>query len=556
MPRYTIGIDYGTLSARAVLADIHCGQILAQSEFIYPHSVIKTSLQGVTPLGLDWALQHPQDYLDSLKSLIPDLLRSSGVHPEDVIGIGTDVTASTVFPIRSDGTPLCFLPEFEGHPNAYIKLWKHQAAQDKADKITSLASAWKVEWLQYFGGKVSATWLLPKVLELLEQDQKLYMAMDHYIEASDWIVLQLCGVLSRNACAAGYKSMYNRLDGYPARSFLKALNPGLENLNEEKLSGPILPVGSCAGGLTKDMATILGLSEGTAIAAGMVDAHACLLAAGITNPSEMLSILGTSGCHIVLDKVKVPIPGICGAVEDGILSGFTSYEAGQVCYGEHFEWLAEHFIPPEYHLEMKAKKFSMHELMSEKASKLKPGESGLLALDWWNGNRSVLIDSDLTGLIVGFTLQTRAEDVYLALLEATAFGVRLIIDNFRKHDVEVDSLCAMGGISQKSPLAMQVLANVLNMIIRVPKTTQGSALGSAILGAVAAGNETGGYDDLFEAVKQMSSKENVFFYPNEECTEIYDSLYHEYQQLYDYFGRGENDVMKRLKEIRREALHN
>ena len=551
MPKYTIGIDFGTLSARAVLVDVRDGQVHTQSEFFYPHGVMEASLPDGTPLGLDWALQHPRDYLDSLKSLIPDLLISGGIHPEDVIGIGTDVTASTVFPIRADGTPLCFLKEYERHPHAYARLWKHQAAQDKADQITALAAARKESWLQDYGGKVSATWLLPKVWELLEQDPGLYAAMDHYIEASDWIVLQLCGVLTRNECAAGYKSLYSSRNGYPSKDFLKSLDPGLENLTNEKLSGPVFPTGSRAGGLTRNMAAMLGLKEGTAVAIGMIDAHASVLGAGITQPGEMLSILGTSGCHIMLGKTMRSVPGICGVVENGVMTGFTAYEAGQVCYGEHFAWLAEHFIPPDYHQEMKAGNLSMHELLSEKASKLRPGESGLLALDWWNGNRSVLVDSDLSGLLIGLTLGTRAEDVYRALLEAAAFGARRIIDNYRKHGVKIDSMCAMGGISQKNPLAMQIFADVINMPIRVPATSQGSALGSAILGAAAAGIDHGGYDDLPEAVQRMGMRENLLYHPRADCTPIYSLLYQEYELLHDYFGRGGNDVMKRLKTIKK-----
>ncbi len=550
MPRYTIGIDFGTLSARAVLADAADGRVLAQGEFPYPHGVMEAALPDGTPLGLDWALQHPGDYLEALEALVPPLLREGRVSPEDVIGIGTDVTASTVFPVREDGTPLCCLPEYAHRPHAWAKLWKHQAAQEEADRITALALARKEPWLDDYGGRVSATWLVPKAWELFKGDPKLYAAMDHYVEAADWIVWQLCGALTRNACSAGYKSFYSTDSGHPSQAFLRALDPGLETLYEDKLSGPVLPVGSRAGGLTKGMAALLGLREGTAVAAGMVDAHACVPAAGITGPGEMLSILGTSGCHIMLGTGKAPVPGICGAVPDGVLPGFTGYEAGQVCYGDHFAWLAERFTPPEYHQEAKVKSLSLHGLLSEKAALLKPGASGLLALDWFNGNRSVLVDSGLSGLILGLTLRTRAEEVYRALMEATAFGARLIFENYRRHGAAVDRVCAIGGISQKSPLAMQIFADVQGMPVRVPKASQGGALGSAILAAKASGARQGGYDDVFEAVRRMGAKDSRVYRPQAEHAQAYDTLFYEYERLHDYFGRGGNGVMKRLKALK------
>lgn len=550
MAKYAIGIDYGTLSARAMLVSVEDGRELASAVYEYPHAVMDRSLPSGKLLGPDWALQHPQDYLDALNSTVPAVLRDSRVSPEEVVGIGTDFTACTVMPVLDDGTPLCFLERFSDNPNAYVKLWKHHAAQDKANKLNEVAAQRGEHWLDNYGGKISSEWAFPKIWQVLDEAPEIYEAMDHWVEAADWIVWMLCGKQTRNSCSAGYKAMYNKRKGYPSKGFFAALDPRLRTVVRDKLSCPVTPIGSRAGGLSAQMAGRLGLREGTPVSVGNVDAHVCVPAVGIDRPDKMLAIIGTSTCHMVLGREERQVPGMCGVVEDGIMPGFAGYEAGQSCVGDHFAWFVENAVPASYVREAERAGMSIYQHLALLAEQLRPGQSGLVALDWWNGNRSVLVDVDLTGMMLGMTLQTKAEEMYRALIEATAFGTRVIVENFRASGVGVDAFVASGGISLKDPMMMQIYADVLRMPIQVAQAEQGPALGSAIFGAVAAGVEAGGYGDVFEAARRMGSAENRTYQPNPEAADLYDRIFAEYIILHDYFGRGANDVMKRLKALR------
>lgn len=552
MSKYVIGVDYGTLSGRALLVDAKSGAEIASAVYEYPHAVMEKALPTGEKLGQDWALQHPQDYVDVLTVTIPEVMRASGVSPEDVIGIGTDFTACTVLPVKKDGTPLCFLDEFKHNPHAYVKLWKHHAAQDKASRLNEIAEKRSEKWLKNYGGKISSEWAFPKLWQVIDEAPEVYAAMDAWVEAADWIVWQLCGKETRNSCCAGYKAMYNKTTGYPDKEFFRALDPRMENVIAEKLSCPVTPLGNRAGSLTEEMAKRLGLKAGIAISIGNVDAHVCVPAVGIDGPSKMLAIIGTSTCHMMMGREEKQVPGMCGVVEDGIMPGFAGYEAGQSCVGDHFAWLVNNACPPEYYDEAKKKGLSVHQLLTEKAEKLRPGQSGLLALDWWNGNRSVLVDVDLTGMMLGMTLQTTAEEMYRALIEATAYGTRMIIENYRENGVAVEEFFASGGISQKNPMAMQIYADVLGMPVKIAGSAQGPALGSAIFASVAAGEKEGGYDSVFDAARTMGKVKDLVYRPIAENVKIYDSLFTEYRRLHDYFGRGENDVMKRLKKIKAE----
>lgn len=553
MAKYTIGIDFGSLSGRAVLADTQSGAEIAMSEFDYPHGVMDQALPDGTKLGVDWALQDPRDYIDVLARTIPDLLRQTGAAPEDVVGIGTDFTACTVLPVKDDGTPLCFLPEFRANPHAYVKLWKHHAAQREANRLNEIAAARGETWLARYGGKISSEWELPKLWQVLEEAPDVYRAMDHWVEAADWIVWQLTGVQTRNSCTAGYKAMWHKREGYPDPSFFKALDPRLENVIQEKLRCPVTPLGRRAGGLTAKMAALTGLRAGTAVSIGNVDAHVTVPAVKIDGVGKLLGIMGTSTCHILLGEAERMTPGMCGVVEDGVLPGFFGYEAGQSCVGDHFAWLVKNCVPESYQAAAKARGLDIHAHLTELADALLPGESGLVALDWWNGNRSVLVDADLAGLMVGMTLRTRPEEMYRALIEATAFGTRKIVETFRQSGVPIDEFYASGGISQKNAMAMQIYADVLRMPVRIAGSPQGPALGSAIFGAVAAGRAAGGYDDIFEAARHMGKLRDAVYRPNRRHAALYDRLYGEYSSLHDYFGRGANDVMKRLKRLKKEV---
>lgn len=551
MAKYAIGVDYGTLSGRALLVNIQTGEELASSVYDYPHAVMDKTLPDGTPLGQDWALQDPQDYLDVLAHTVPAVLKESGVSSQDVIGIGTDFTACTVLPVKKDGTPLCFLPEYKNRPHAYVKLWKHHAAQDKANRLNEIAAQRKEPWLQNYGGKISSEWAIPKIWQLVDEDPEIYAAMDRFIEAADWIIWQLCGKETRNSCTAGYKEIWNKKTGFPSDEFFKALDPRLEHVVDEKLSREITPLGSRAGGLTAEAAKLTGLKEGTAVAVGNVDAHVCVPAVGIDGPGKMLAIMGTSTCHIMMGSKEYQVPGMCGVVEDGVMPGYFGYEAGQSCVGDHFAWFIDNCLPASYYEAAQKEGKNIHRYLREKAEKQRPGESGLLALDWWNGNRSVLVDVDLTGMMLGMTLQTRPEEIYRALIEATAYGTRMIIENYREHGVPVEEFVASGGISQKDPMTMQIYADVIKMPVKIAGSLQGPALGSAIFGSVAAGKEAGGYADVFDAARAMGKIKDTVYYPIEENSAVYDKLFAEYRTLHDYFGRGENDVMKRLKELKK-----
>lgn len=552
MSKYAIGLDYGTLSGRALLVDVSDGREVATSVFEYPHAVMDECLPSGKKLGMDWALQHPQDYIDVLGNTIPAVIKQSGVDPADIIGVGIDFTTCTVLPVLADSTPLCFLPEYNDNPHAYVKLWKHHAAQPYANRLNEIARELNVDWLDTFGGKISSEWLVPKIWQTLEEAPEIYEKADKFIEAADWVVWQLSGKETRNACCAGYKAIWNKKNGYPPKSFFKALDPRLENLVEDKL-GPVTAIGEKAGEITAKMAELTGLKEGIAVAVATADAHVAVPAVGITKVGELLAIMGTSTCHILLGNTEKQVPGMCGVVEDGVMPGLYGYEAGQCCVGDSFQWFIDNCLPESVFTEAKEKGVNVHKLLREKCSAKKPGESGLLALDWFNGNRSVLCDIDLTGLILGMTLQTKPEDIYRALIESTAYGTRMIVDTFNENGVTVNTFYAAGGISQKDPMTMQIYSDVLNMPVKIAGTTQCGSLGSAILGAVAAGKANGGYDDVYEAAGIMGKVKDTVYYPNPENVEIYNKLYAEYKTLHDYFGRGANDVMKRLKKIAAEG---
>lgn len=553
MHKFSIGVDFGTLSGRAVLVDVVNGEEVAVAVHEYTHGVMDERLPDGTPLGVDWALQHPQDYLDVFRVTIPQVMKMASVSPDQIVGVGIDFTACTMLPVTADGTPLCFLNEFKNRPNAWIKLWKHHAAQDEANKLNAIAEKRGEKFLRRYGGKISSEWLIPKIWQTADEDPGIYDAAARFLEAADWVVWQLTGIETRNTCTAGYKAIWHKHDGYPSNDFFKALNPKMEKLVTEKLSGPLLPVGTRAGSITAAAATLTGLKEGTAVAVANVDAHVSIPAVGITSSGKMLAIIGTSTCHMLLGDIEKEVPGMCGVVEDGIIEGFFGFEAGQSCVGDHFQWFVENCTPSDYKAEADRRGIDMHALLTEKASALKPGESGLVALDWWNGNRSVLVDVDLTGIILGMTLTTKPEEIYRALIEATAYGTRMIIDTFEENGVPVNEFYAAGGIAEKNPFVMQIYADVINREIKISGSPQAPALGSAMFGAVAAGKKAGGFDTIQEAAKVMAKVKDHTYKPVTVNAESYKKLYAEYRILHDYFGRGANDVMKRLKDIKKEV---
>ncbi|HEY3344297.1 MAG TPA: ribulokinase [Anaerolineaceae bacterium] len=557
MPKYAVGVDFGTESGRAVLVDISNGQEIATAVYQYSHGVIDEHLPidgKKIRLDPDWALQDPQDYLCTFQTTIPAVLKESGVSAADVIGMGIDFTACTMLPVKADGTPLCMLPQYREKPHAWVKLWKHHAAQPEADRINETARQMKQGWLNRYGSKISSEWFFSKALQILDEDPEIYQAADRLLEAADWVVWQLTGVETRNSCTAGYKALWSKREGFPDVSYFGALDARFAHVIQEKMTRDIQPIGNRAGGLSAQAAEWTGLNVGTAVAIANVDAHVAVPAATVTETGRMVMIMGTSICHMVLGREERVVPGICGYVEDGIIPGLFGYEAGQSCVGDHFAWFVENCVPAAYEREAAAQGISVHKLLEEEAARLRPGESGLIALDWWNGNRSVLVDVDLTGLLLGMTLATRPEEIYRALIEATAYGTRVIIEALNEYGVPVHELIATGGLPDKNQLLMQIYADVTGMEIHVAAAKQTPALGSAMFGAVAAGAAAGGYDSIVQASQMMAHlREAEVYRPNPQAAAIYNRLFPEYRLLHDTFGRKGNDVMKRLKKLKAEV---
>jgi L-ribulokinase len=545
---YVVGVDFGTLSGRALVVRVTDGAELGTAVREYRHGVMDTALASSgQPLPPDWALQDPEDYLDVLRHAVPAAVADAGIDPAQVIGIGTDFTACTVLPVLSDGTPLCELLELQDRPHAYVKLWKHHASQPQADRITELAQDRGEKWLARYGGKISAEWQFAKALELLEEDPDTYRLTSRWIEAADWIVWQLTGRESRNACTAGYKGIWQ--DGrYPSSEFLAALNPGFGEFATDKLAYPVSPLGGRAGSLTPRAATWTGLSAGIAVAVGNVDAHVTPPAANAIAPGQMVAIMGTSTCHVMNGATLAEIPGMCGVVDGGILAGSWGYEAGQSGVGDNFTWFAEHLVPPEYHAAASRGGLTLHEVLTAEAAAQLTGAHGLVALDWLSGNRSVLVDHHLSGAIVGLTLASRAPEIYRALLEATAFGARVIIDAFETAGLPVTELIIAGGL-MRNELLMQIYADVTRRPLSLVASGQAPALGSAIHAAVAAG----AYPDVPTAAAAMGRRHAAAFIPDEANAEIYDQLYAEYVLLHDYLGRGANEVLHRLRALRNQV---
>jgi len=541
-----IGVDYGTLSGRAVVVRVSDGQELGSAVHDYPNAVLDRALPTGQPLLPEWALQVPADYLTILQVAVPEALRVAGVDQGDVIGIGTDFTACTMVATLADGTPLCEVPAFATSPHAFVKLWRHHAAQPQADRINDLARERGETWLARYGGRISSEWEFAKGLQMLEEAPELYAAMGHFVEAADWIVWQLTGTYIRNACTAGYKGMYQ--DGaYPDEAFLSALNPGFGSFVSDKLDHTIGQLGDRAGSLSARAAAWTGLPEGIAVAVGNVDAHVTAPAAQAVEPGQMVAIMGTSTCHVMNTTELHEVPGMCGVVDGGIVAGMWGYEAGQSGVGDIFDWFVRHGVPPKYHEKADATGVSIHELLTELSRGQAIGEHGLIALDWHSGNRSVLVDHELSGLVVGQTLATRAEDTYRALLEATAFGTRTIIEAFNSSGVPVTELVVAGGLL-KNTLLMQIYADVTNLPLSTIASTQGPALGSAIHAAVAAD----AYPDIRAAARAMGRSNKAVYQPIAANVKAYDELFADYTLLHDYFGRGPNEVMHRLTARKRE----
>jgi L-ribulokinase len=535
--RYAVGVDFGTESGRAVLLDLDTGEERASGAVRYPHGVIDRELPGGRePLPPDWALQDPDDWILVLEEGIPYVVAEAGVDPGDIVGIGIDVTSCTVLPVDSAGTPLCRFEHWRGRRHVWPKLWKHHAAQPVADRLTEVALERGEDFLSRYGGRISSEWYFPKLIELWLEDREVYDEAHGFIEATDWIVWYLTGLERRQSCTAGYKAMWSADEGLPPVAYFEAAYPGFDK-PAEKLGGSFEPLGTLAGTLRPEVAQALGLPETVSVAVGNVDSFVSVPGCGVERPGTYVTVVGTSICDMLVHPEEIRLPGITGVVRDGILPGLYGYEAGQVAVGDMLAWFVETLAPAVGFPELE-----------EAAGRIGPGETGLLGLDWWNGNRSILADAGLSGAILGLTLQTDRDQLYRALLEAIAFGNRRIVDNFAEHGLAVDGIVACGGIAERSPLLMQLFADTTGLQVRVPASTEIPARGSALFGAVAAG----AFGDIGAAIAATRPQVARTYQPDAGAKAIYDRVYEIYRTLYDLLGGSHVELLHGLKRIRNE----
>ena len=479
-----------------------------------------------------------------MTAVIREVMQQSAAQPQQVVGLGCDFTQCTMMPIRRDGTPLCLLPEFASEPYAYVKLWKHHAAQPEADRINELAS---YEQLLPYGGKISSEWMFPKLLETYLHAPNVYAAADEFIELADWIPRILTGSTVRSSSIASVAAMYDPQKGYPSEAFLESLAPGFGSVVRDKLPGELAPIGSVQGRLQQQWAERLGLQEGMPIAVGCGDSHSAVCGAGIVSEGRMLMVLGTSGCDMIASRRESLIPGFCGICYESMLPGHYGYEAGQPCIGDLMQWFTERLLPEQYVHEAQKRGMSVYDYLNTLACKIEPGKSGLLALDWFNGNRSVYMDADLSGLMIGMTMSTTPEEIYQAFIQSISFGKRMILDALEGGGIEVKEILASGGIANKNPYFMQIMSDILRRPIAISSSDNASCMGAAVLGAVAAGRENGGYADLIEAGRAMCSGAPVHVY-HPKHYEANERLYAMFRELSERFAH--DGVMRRLKAIR------
>ncbi|MFW5839390.1 MAG: ribulokinase [Planctomycetota bacterium] len=555
MSRYAIGLDYGTNSVRAILVRCADGAEVAAAVMEYPHGQAGIILSPEDP---NLARQHPADYVLGAETTIKQVLAEAaasvdGFDAAEVVGIGVDTTGSTPLPVDQAGRPLAFEDRFAKNPNAMAWLWKDHTSIAEAEEITALAAEIRPDYLLKCGGTYSSEWFFAKLIRV---DAEVFDAAASWVEIADWIPAFLTGAqkpahLTACVCAAGHKAMYSdQWGGYPDAEFLGKLDPRLAELREV-LQDKAHAIDHVAGTLTEQWALRTGLRPGIAVATGAFDAHLGAVGAGI-GPGTMVKVLGTSGCDMVVapgDEPVADIPGLCGIVKGSILPGFWGLEAGQSAVGDLYNWWVN-VIQPGGGLS--------HEQLTAEAQKLSPGQSGLLALDWNNGNRTILVDQRLTGLMIGQTLSTTPGEVYRALIEATAFGALAIIERFEQYDVAIEQVVNCGGIAERNPMVMQIYADVTGRPMKISRSAQTCALGAAIAGAVAAGSEAGGHDSFADAQAAMTGLKEAVYTPHAGAHETYRKLYRLWMQLHDSFG-GVSDsadlskVMKDLLAIRAEA---
>ncbi|MCX5659516.1 MAG: ribulokinase [Planctomycetota bacterium] len=542
--RVALGLDFGTESVRALLVGLD-GVERASAVVRYKHGQITRTLPtSGEALPPDFALQDPQDWIDASGKAVLAAVKKASVRPEAVLSVGVDFTSCTMLPALADGTPLCKVPALAKEKFAWPKLWKHHGAKEQTQRINDVARRRKEPWHARYGGIVGLEWFFPKILETLENAPKVYAATEVWLEGGDWYVWQLVGAGGakanegppRSTCQAGYKAMWNAHEGYPSRAYFKALDPRMADVVGEKMPGRMLAPGQSAGGLCPAMARVLGLPAGTPVSAAIIDAHAGVPGAGVAEPGTLVLVMGTSSCHMLNSRVEKLIPGVAGVVEGGILPGYFGYETGQAAVGDAFDWLRQ--LAGE-------KDFTT---LDAKAGKLPPGAHGVLCIDWLNGCRTPLMDGTLAGAFRGLTLNHGPEHLYRALLEASAFGLRWIVEVLREGGVPVKRFVATGGLPHHNPLLMQIYADVLGQPVVIHPSRQGPALGAAILGVLAAGKSVTGFASAQAAMDAMASasldhpvpaRRARLIEPRKEAAKAYRKLYGDYRRLAGRIAAGE-----------------
>lgn len=538
---YTIGVDFGTESGRVVVCDRNTGEIVSEDITTYAHGVMDNRLPNGRALPEKYALQHPQDYLDVLEISIPRALKKGKINKKQVIGIGIDFTSSTVIPVDAAFTPLCMHEKWQNSPHAYAKLWKHHGAIDQATRMETIYQEGGYTFLEQYGDSISCEWMFPKILEVAEEEPALFEETTYFVEALDWIQAVLTGELVRSNCSAGFKAFWNSETGFPL-SFLNECGPVIGELPYTKLAGSFAQVGERAGGLTSLQAEKLGLDEGTAVAVGIIDAHAAVLGTGAVKPHTLVMVMGTSTCHLLLDQQEVSVPGISGSVKDGIVPGLHAYEAGQSAVGDLFAAFEAQMVPEKITMEAKRQQLDVLPYLEQKLVGVEAGSTGLIALDWHNGNRSPHNLPHATGGILGLTLHTKPEEIFLAFMEATAFGARAIVERYTEAGLQIETVVASGGLPLKNKRLMEIYANVLNRPVYLAQTAHAPAVGAAILGAAAAPVSAGGYDNVQDASVAMGRISETIIHPVPKDVAQYVRLYEQYEKLSAFHKQAHSEL--------------
>lgn len=547
MGRILLGLDFSAAELKVVALDIKSGRSIGISSCPYKHGVIENHLPSGEKLPKFFSLQSPEDWLDAMTIAVRKLITETRIPKEEIASIGVSFTSCTTLPVFEDGSPLCLDAQYAGNPHAWPKLWKHYASRGQAKRLTKIAEDRGEPFLENYGGKISSEWLWPKLLETLEEAPELASNMSFYLEGGDWIVWQLTGRQTRNQCAAGYKACYVEGLGYPPGDYLASINLDLADIAERARAIPVLSPGRFVGGLTKEVAGILGLLPGTPVGAAVVDAQGSVAGAGVFLPNILVMTLSTSTSHLVMSKEEKLFQGFSGTVKNGILDGFWGYESVQPATGDIIEWYMQTLAPMPVYERSGDDDVDPWIVLDRYISEVPAGSNGLLSLDWWDGNKSILLNTALTGLIAGFTMRTTPDEIFKCIVEGSAFGAKRIIENYKANGVEIKRIVATGDLPFKSPSIAQVYADIINQEIRMPDSKQSVARGAAIIGGLAVGVHNLGYSSREEYFSAMIPPDYDNYKPNSEHAATYKKLYESYLELHDYFGL-QSSLLSKLRK--------